>query len=308
MTTEPSCLPPTFEEPLALSAPLARAWAARHCARAPGGGCDHYHGFWQHLRLMGLGATLGGHPQRYLRALSELARRWAGTGGDMAARRVLVSGTADYSMLAHVAAAFHAGAGAMPQLHVLDLCPTPLLLNEWYARRTGLVVETVCADLLAHEAPQGYDLVVTSSLLGYFSPAQRPALFTRLAALLRPGGCLMFSNRLRPGLPAQPLAQTETALQRLADAVAARAPGLPPQAALDTGTALDAARAYAGHRRPYPLDGADTLRALAQGAGLQWLQCEAVGGDAAAAPGTPGGPTLADGSPYVFVTLGRPAA
>lgn len=299
---QPGSLPSLLVEPLADSAPLAWRWAAQHCvASTSGDACASYHGLWQYLRLMKLGAALGGHAPEYLRAMKELALVWENQGCG-ASRRLLISGCADYSMLAHVLHAF-GGTPSLPAITVLDICPTPLKLNAWYAQKLGQPIETVCSDLLGHHPLDGYDLIVTSSFLGYFSPHARPRLFATYAAMLRPGGRLVFSNRLRPGPESVPTAFSEQQARRFADKVALSCKALPAQATLPEDAARQMALTYAGSRHPYPVNSADTIRRLAIDAGLRWIE----GHHVASAPLQPGlsGPTLGDGSDFLFVTLER---
>lgn len=297
---QPDALPSHLVEPLADSAPLAWRWAAQHCvADTRGDSCASYHGLWQYLRLMKLGPALGGHPMEYLRAMTELALVWENRRSG-AARRLLISGCADYSMLAHVLHAFSC-TPSPPAITVLDICPTPLKLNAWYAQKLGQPIETVCSDLLGHRPLDGYDLIVTSSFLGYFSPDARPRLFATYAAMLRPGGRLVFSNRLRPETESIQTAFSEQQARRFADKVALSCNALPAQATLPEDAARQMALAYAGSRRPYPVNSADTIRRLATDAGLRWIE----GHHVASAPLQPGlsGPTLGDGSDFLFVTL-----
>lgn len=297
---QPGGVPGHLVEPLADSAPLAWSWATQHCvADTRGDSCASYHGLWQYLRLMQLGPALGGHASEYLRAMTELALVWENQGGG-ASRRLLISGCADYSMLAHVLHAFSC-APSLPAITVLDICPTPLKLNVWYAQKLGHPIETVCSDLLDHRPPDGYDLIVTSSFMGYFGPDVRPRLFEAYASLLRPGGRLVFSNRLRPGSESVPTAFSKQQAQRFADKVAVSCNALPAQAALPADAARQMALAYASSRHPYPVNSADTIRRLAIDAGLRWIE----GHHVASAPLQPGlsGPTLGDGSDFLFVTL-----
>lgn len=110
------------EEPLGLSAPLARELAQRLCRADPTrGSCAWYHGFWQYVRLLDFGTTPRDHADFYREALLGPI-----SAGD---RRILVSGTADYAMPACIL--WIGGlAGVKPDLTVLDICPTPLRLCE----------------------------------------------------------------------------------------------------------------------------------------------------------------------------------
>jgi SAM-dependent methyltransferase len=122
---------------------------------------------------------------------------------------VLVSGSADYSMPAHALWAYRAEAAPL-QLVVVDRCETPLALSRWYAEPTkaaihGTTLSTQRADILDHEGAEPVDVIFTNSFLGSFAPEQRPRLAAAWRRLLRPGGRLVFTNRLRPGAPAGPL-------------------------------------------------------------------------------------------------------
>src|SRR5262245_36311726 len=112
-----AAIPPSVEapqEPLELSAPLARRLAPQLCHKDPASGesCAWQHGLWQYLRILGMNHSPRAHAAFLLEALAATARP---------GMRVLVSGAADYSMLAHVLAATRAA-----EVTVLDVCETPL--------------------------------------------------------------------------------------------------------------------------------------------------------------------------------------
>ena len=126
-------------EPLAESAPLAWAIAPRLCPgdhQSPSG-CVWYHRVWQYLRLLGVITSIRTNSAFLTRTFDGLALNHP---------RVLVSGSADYAMLAHL---WHAYAGRPLDVTVVDLCPTALYLNEWYAGRLGFRLSTVHSDALA---------------------------------------------------------------------------------------------------------------------------------------------------------------
>jgi SAM-dependent methyltransferase len=288
------------DEPLVISAPLAREVASVCCARAAADhSCEPYHGFWQYMRLMGLGKTLSGQSARYLSTLDQLAGEWAQRPAARP-RQVLISGCADYSMLAHV---LHACGELNPRVAVtvLDVCPTPLFLNEWYARRVGQAVTVVCADILQHRAADAYDLIVTSSFLGYFSPEVRPRLFRGYAAMLRAGGRLVFANRIRPGSESEAVGFSPPQTENFAARAAALSAVLPAAIALEPGHAVRMARSYAQIFTSYPLNGEESVRTLARASGLRWVDGSCV--PSAMLQAQVNGPSIGDGSDYVFVNL-----
>jgi SAM-dependent methyltransferase len=109
----------------------------------------------------------------------------------------MISGSADYSMLALVLWAFR-NENVVPEVHVIDACETPLFLNRWYAERTRVNVETEASDILQWEAAEPFDIICTHSLLGRFNPSARERLIAKWRQLLRPGGSVLTVNRVRP--------------------------------------------------------------------------------------------------------------
>lgn len=175
---------------LAESAPLARRWAPESCWRDPANGesCAWYHGAWQTLRLLGIVTTLTHHAPLYINATRPLI-----AGGEC--RRVFLSGSADYGLLSVVLDAF-SRERAVPEITLVDRCPTPLKLCRWYAERFGYDIETVACDLTEFRLAQPYDLICVHSLLSCIPVEHHAALVETWRSLLRPGGILMMANTL----------------------------------------------------------------------------------------------------------------
>jgi SAM-dependent methyltransferase len=253
---------------------------------------------------MGLGKTLGGHGRLFLDHITQALSDHAGRAGGQAAR-VLVSGSADYSMLAHVLHA--AREAAVPVVvTVLDQCETPLRLSRWYAERSGFAELTLaCADVLAYRPEAPFDLIVTSSFFGYFGPAQRVALFGSYAQMLAPAGRLVFSNRLRPGPEDQTVGFTDAQALAFESRVLALGAHLPEALGLPEADWRALARRYVQLFHAHPLNGPQTVIDLAHASGLDVLRLDGLHNEAAQ-PGV-SGPTTSDASPYVFAVLQRPA-
>jgi hypothetical protein len=173
-------------EPLLESAPLAFKTAMAHCPHDSA--CQAYHAIWQYLRLADLARSVRVDGPIYVAVAERLAR-----AGRL--RRVLITATADYSMLAHLAYGTRL-AGAQVEFTILDRCASSLRLNEWYAERHGLDVRTFQADVLEHEDHGQYDLICTHTLLTRLAPADRGHLFTQWRTWLAHDGRICFSNRL----------------------------------------------------------------------------------------------------------------
>jgi hypothetical protein len=178
------------DEPLRDSAPLALRLAPTLCRKDPvtGASCAWNHGPWQFLRLFGLALGPANNPEFYLGALRRAAEA-------SARPRVLVSGAADYSMLAYVVAAARSRDRA-PDVTVVDLCETPLMLNRWYAERIGLAIRTSACNVLELADEQPFDIICTDNFLGRFDEAGRSRLLRKWRELLRPGGAAITVSRV----------------------------------------------------------------------------------------------------------------
>lgn len=289
---------PFAKEPLGESAPLAHQLARTHCRPLPvtGEDCAWYHGFWQHLRLMGLTKTSGGQAPFLIEQLRGLAR--AGESP-----RVLVSGSADYSMPAHALWAYRAE-GATLRLEVVDRCETPLALCRWYAERQVTTVATHRADILDHETPEPVDVVLTNSFLGSFDPASRPRLVAAWRRMLRPGGTLLFTNRLRPEAGIGPLGFDADQARGFVEAARREAERCHAAVGLDPDEAARRAQAYAERYRSHPVRSREEIAGLLEAGGFTIDLLEVAthaGRDGAEAVS---GPSMAERADYARV-VGR---
>jgi hypothetical protein len=271
------------EEPLAESAGLAWKLAPELCWRDPRSGerCAWYHGVWQLLRWLGLITSVRTNAEFFVRAFMELARR----GGF---RRVLVCGTADYGMLAHVLHGFRS-AGVEPEVTVLDRCETPLVLCRWYAARAGAAVETFRSDVLDWAPPRTFDVVCNHSFLGPFPAEARPELAARWRAWLRPGGALVTEQTVKPAHPDRPNrfspAEAEAFVARAVGEARRREAELP----LPIADFERAVRLYTDRRVRTPVRSPEELLAPLRAAGFVLAQSES-GGERERAIDRPAGP------------------
>lgn len=267
-----------LEEPLAESAPLAASLALQLCRTdADGVSCAWNHGLWQYLRMLGLVTSPSHQADFYRSAFARVAQP---------SPRVLISGAADYSMLAVVLAAVGAR-GAAPLVTVVDACETPLALSRWYAERHHLQVETFAADIRDYEADAPFDAVCSDNFFGRFPAEERAAVAARWASLLRPGGIAVTVNRLRPegGGASVSFSAAQAAAFRGTVHQAARA--VPALAALAEELA-SRAELYAQRHFTYPVHGVEELRRDFEAAGLaiEYVgTASAAGGNRQAASG-----------------------
>jgi SAM-dependent methyltransferase len=253
------------DEPLQLSAPLARRLSIKLC-----GGCEWLHGFWQCLRLLELAADPGRHAQFYGGALA----------GAKGASRVLISGAADYSMLAHAVAAFRAR-DVEPHITVIDTCETPLELNRWYAEHVGCRIETHRGSVLDYAPPASFDVVCTHSFFGQFPGSDRPRLLEAWRRLLHPGGRVVTAHPLRPGGADEPNRFSPEQARAFRAAVEVRAAELAGLLQSSVDNVMRQAERYLDTRYGYPVRSVEELRALFEGAGfaLEHLESVAIPGN-----------------------------
>lgn len=270
---------PQVPEPLLESASLAHRWASTSCTldASTGTSCAWYHGFWQYLRAMGLAPTLGEQGPFLLETLRPLAS----AGGR---ERVLVSACADYSLPAHVIHAYR-GAGADLALAVVDRCETPLRLTRWYAEREGWPIATRRHDILSYQSTAAFSVIVANSVLGYFEPGLRPALFAAWSRLLRPGGVLILTNRFRRGSRPGFVGFSPSQVDDFVAVTRREAERWQQRLGFDPRQVAVWARTYAERFRSHPIQSMEEVELGLRAAGFALDHLDVV-----TVPGRPGGP------------------
>jgi SAM-dependent methyltransferase len=290
---------PIVQEPLEESAPIAHRLAREHCREdaTTGESCAWYHGFWQYMRVMKLGKISGGQTGFLVEALRAAAR-----SGEFA--RVLVSGSADYSMPAHVLCAYRAEAAAL-ELEIVDRCETPIALTRWYTERVGAPVAGHASDILDFENARPYDVVLTNSFLGYFDLTSRARLFDRWARLLRPGGKLIFTNRIRPGVGYEPVGFTAAQARVFRDTVRREAERWRERFAFDPEEVARWADAYAARFRSVPVRSSAEVLDLLRDHGFRIDHCDSVSAPGRREGGAVSGPTTDEATDFLRVVATR---
>lgn len=280
-------------EPLEESAPLARELAEQHCDQAdPETSCLLYHSAWQYFRLIRLIRTIAADDDFLLSALQNLAS----TG---LFDRVLISGSADYGMLARVIHAYRK-VGREPRVTLVDICRTPLELNRWLAQREGANLNIVHSNILEFASEQPFDLICTHSFVGRFY-GRRSQLLKVWRGLLRPGGQIVTTTRIRPGLPdivqfSSHEVETFTAQALKLAGSCGELGGVKPQ------TIAEWAREYAQRKFNYPLNSSEELVDSFTRAGLHVTVLDRASGQ----NDKPSGPSLGIRSERIRIIAGRP--
>jgi SAM-dependent methyltransferase len=256
------------DEPLAESAPVVWALAPRLCAGDPAAldSCLWYHRIWQYLRLLGLITSIRTNTDFLLATL----QRFAPTHP-----RVLISGSADYGMLAHLRDAY----GTQPlEVTMLDRCATSVAINQWYAQRYGMTLAAVSGDALAVETERPFDLVCTHNFVGRFDDEARHQLVNRWHAVLRPGGVVVTTQRVRPGDHARMASYTEAEARALADRVVAAASVHEGALGATVAELAEAAYQYARRKGSYVIESPAQITGPFERAGFDVSLADAGGG------------------------------
>src|SRR5262249_38188078 len=101
-----------------------------------------------------------------------------------------------------------------------------------------------------------------------FSAPARPRVFAAWHRLLRPGGTLIFTNRVRPHASAAPVGFDAEQARQFVEVVRGEAERRQATLGLDPAEAARRAETYAGHYRTYPLQSVDEVRRLLDDGGF----------------------------------------
>ena len=185
------------------------AYAVAHCD-----GCTDYHATRPYLVLSGerMGAA------RDKEQFGTLAASLFPASGEL-----LIAGAADAGLLEF---ALDALGSRLREVHVADLCPSPLHACERLAKRRGAPLTTFVRDLTAAVPFGSYDMIIAHLILHFMSPAGRQSYLRLLRQMLKPGGVLLVATAARR---LGPRAQGDHA-QGIMDALAERHVTLPASA------------------------------------------------------------------------------
>jgi hypothetical protein len=195
-------LEPYLNNALAEWAEIAFAVASLSCSRdhVDNSSCAWYHGSWSALRVLDVVSSPAWHRNFYSSSLSQKIK-------SATVPRILITGTADFSIVALVLAALKE-IDSQPEIHIIDLCQTPLDSCLWYSRRTGGKVAVhkrsvldspgLLLKALGGSSNEPFDLIVTDALLTRFESNRAVDIIESWSNLLRPGGSVITTVRLHP--------------------------------------------------------------------------------------------------------------
>jgi SAM-dependent methyltransferase len=182
---------------LRVSAPIMARKALEFCSGdlVDREDCTWYHEAWQYLRVLDLVSTPDWHSEFFKGSL----RR---SMGSASRAQVLICGAADYGMLQHVWSAAAECGTAELDITVVDLCPTPLRMCEWFSDRTGFTISTHQADALDLRLLRegAFDLIVTDAFLSRFTTDEKQRVVSQWRRLLKRRGQVVTTARIAGGV------------------------------------------------------------------------------------------------------------
>jgi hypothetical protein len=206
----------TLLQPLEQSADATAAVARMTCSQPlyDQPTCVWFHEVWQYLHLFDMVSTPDWHSRFFLHQLYAALKNYASdrrlslaSNASTEHPRILITGAADYTMLAYVLTA-NQRARTSSDVEVLDRCRTPLIACNWYARWSSEnYPDGPLNSLTMHELdvlnrcplPHSvYDLITTDAYLTRFEPSHALAVLQLWHQLLRPGGKVITTVRLHP--------------------------------------------------------------------------------------------------------------
>lgn len=181
-----------LKEPLSSSADYCYDIAKKECTNdyVDSESCAWYHSIWQYLRLLDMVSSPEWHSDFYIYNLRKMLTR-------KISPRILISGTADYSMLAYIIFCCEITHN-VADIFVIDLCKTPLTLCSWYAKRKNINITIINDDILKHNFDDiKFDLICTDAFLTRFNEATAYNIISIWRRLLTPNGYIVTTVRVR---------------------------------------------------------------------------------------------------------------
>ena len=177
------------EEPIGESADLICDKARELCAHGiMDENCYWYHSAWQYLRLLNLVSTPVWHDTFYIAQLQKALKKEE-------INNILISGTADYSMLAYVVDAIKK-TKANAKVYVLDTCKTPLYACRWFAEKEKFPIEIINEDIFKYKNDNYFDIICTDAFLTRFDKKNAIKVVRAWEKLLKDEGCIITTVRL----------------------------------------------------------------------------------------------------------------
>lgn len=249
------------------SADLMKKESSRYChgsyLTASNSSCEWYHSAWQYLRILDLVSTPDWHADFYAHNFKE-----AFEGGT---QDVLISGTADYAIVYHLAKAIPEQLISKVVISVLDICETPLFVCKWYGRwyddhsEFHLNLRHNQRDALATGYNDGtFDMITTDAFLTRFEENARKQLVREWYRVLKQGGRIITTARLSASTAAKTITtegEVDDFVERAEKHIREKEPWLQPMLS----TIRQLAHNYARNIISYPIPSVAYIQELFNG-------------------------------------------
>lgn len=157
--------------------------------------CKWYHAAWGYCRLLNLIPSPSIHDEYYQQFFEK--------NRDRQEINVLISGTADYTILEHITRKLPLDLYDKVTFTILDLCQTPLKMCNWYnEKRVQLGEKAVNIHYVQSDAKRTnlasdqFDLITTYSFLSRFDSKSQRDVVAEWHRLLKVGGAVITSDRI----------------------------------------------------------------------------------------------------------------
>lgn len=169
--------------------------------------CDWYHGAWQYLRALNCVSAPQWHKEFYSSEIAHVEN----VVNDCVS--ILISGTADYSILHLIVHAFQ-NTGKRIDIDIVDLCGTPISICNWYidrirkenpAKYSRFSFQLYQSNIALFDRGKKYDLICTDAFLTRFSSDETQSIVEKWRNLLNKKGKIVTTvrlyNRVSPSQP-----------------------------------------------------------------------------------------------------------
>lgn len=252
-----------LDESIKLSAPILWEQASGTCFKDidMDVDCSAYHRIWQYRILWGLSNSMRPDSAFFINGLRDMASNY-----DF--NKILISGSADYAMLAHIFWAYRTE-GTQPAVTILDRCATSIMINKWYAMRAQREINSIHENLLEHIPKEKFDAILTHNFFYNFSEDIQYQVIKKWHGLLRTGGKIITQTRLRSGQSGTMHSYTEQQSCKLRDETRLAAVEHAEEHNMNPDDVASVAYEYAIRRHSYHSDNMEIYRDLFTKAGFQ---------------------------------------
>ena len=173
--------------------------------------CDWYHGAWQYLRVLDCVSAPQWHESFYVDQLIEAI------GSMDNSVSVLISGTADYSIL-HLIVEAVKTSGKIIEIDIVDLCQTPLEICKWYIEEFKRAEPQLFdrfsfrifrRNIALFDKGKRYDIICTDAFLTRFSSDEAQSVVEKWTKLLKASGRIITTVRVHSDIFQQTPSFTE---------------------------------------------------------------------------------------------------